>query len=178
MSSPTGLQARKLWTSEDLAAHLGVSGAQVRKLACLGELPGFQVGSQWRFDPDYLMEWRHEPQAARGTTSSARWRTGSPELPVVQRLAGHSQLAIEHHQRVVSWLLSSRLDRRECTSLSWRARLCVLVLRWYQPLGNAYAALLLRLCDAALSCPVSGSRLIATQIPSPSKRTPARSISW
>ncbi len=48
----------------------------------------------------------------------------------------------------------------------------------YQPLENAYAALLLRLCDAARSLPVSGSRLIATQIPSPPKRTPAKSISW
>src|SRR5579864_2188675 len=43
---------------------------------------------------------------------------------------------------------------------------------------QATAALLFRLCDAARSAPVFGSRLIATHSPSPPNRTVDESYSW
>ncbi len=39
----------EIWTAEEVAGYLGVSDDTVRSEAKKKKLPGFQVGSMWRF---------------------------------------------------------------------------------------------------------------------------------
>jgi excisionase family DNA binding protein len=41
----------------EIAARLGVNSTTVYRLAQKGRLPGFKVGSQWRFSEDQLDLW-------------------------------------------------------------------------------------------------------------------------
>ena len=41
----------------EVAAKLGVNSTTVYRLAQKGTLPGFKVGSQWRFSGDQLESW-------------------------------------------------------------------------------------------------------------------------
>lgn len=51
----------RLLTAEELAAWLGVSVAVVYKEARAGRIPGRQVGREWRFLLDAVVEWFHHP---------------------------------------------------------------------------------------------------------------------
>ena len=42
---------------EDVAKHFGVNTTTVYRLAQRGQLPGFKVGGQWRFNRDMLEAW-------------------------------------------------------------------------------------------------------------------------
>ena len=42
---------------EDVAKSFGVTPTTVYRLAQKGELPGFKIGSQWRFSQDMLESW-------------------------------------------------------------------------------------------------------------------------
>ena len=44
-------------TVQGLAARLGINSTTVYRLAQRGALPGFKVGSQWRFSEDMLQAW-------------------------------------------------------------------------------------------------------------------------
>ena len=49
--------ADEVLTIEEVAAYLKVSTKTVRRLVQRGELPGFQVGNQWRFKRQELDDW-------------------------------------------------------------------------------------------------------------------------
>ena len=42
---------------EEVAKRFGVTATTVYRLAQRGELPGFKVGSQWRFSQEMLESW-------------------------------------------------------------------------------------------------------------------------
>ena len=42
---------------EDVAKHFGVTPTTVYRLAQKGDLPGFKIGSQWRFSQEMLESW-------------------------------------------------------------------------------------------------------------------------
>lgn len=42
---------------EEVATRFGVTATTVYRLAQRGELPGFKVGSQWRFSQEMLESW-------------------------------------------------------------------------------------------------------------------------
>ena len=44
-------------TIEDVAGYFGVTPTTVYRLAQKGELPGFKIGSQWRFSQEMLESW-------------------------------------------------------------------------------------------------------------------------
>ena len=44
-------------TVEEVAMRFGVNTATVYRLAQHGKLPGFKVGSQWRFSAEMLERW-------------------------------------------------------------------------------------------------------------------------
>jgi excisionase family DNA binding protein len=46
-----------IWTTDEVAAYLKISPDMVRLEARKGRLPGFQVGSLWRFRRDRIEEW-------------------------------------------------------------------------------------------------------------------------
>ena len=44
-------------TTAEVAKHLKVHPSMVCKMAKCGELPGFKIGSAWRFDPAQIEGW-------------------------------------------------------------------------------------------------------------------------
>ena len=44
-------------TVQDVAKHFGITPTTVYRLAQRGILPGFKLGSQWRFSQDMLDGW-------------------------------------------------------------------------------------------------------------------------
>lgn len=52
----TGLSGPKL-TADEVAKLLKVHLTTVYKMAKRGELPGFKIGSDWRFDPAQIDGW-------------------------------------------------------------------------------------------------------------------------
>lgn len=48
---------RAYLTVEEVAERFGVNTTTVYRLVARGRLPGFKVGSQWRFNPDRLDQW-------------------------------------------------------------------------------------------------------------------------
>ena len=44
----------EIWTVADVAAHLHVSDDTVRKAVAAGQIPGYKIGSQWRFNRDVV----------------------------------------------------------------------------------------------------------------------------
>jgi excisionase family DNA binding protein len=46
-----------LWDSEQTARYLKIHPRTVVRKARAGEIPGFQIGNQWRFRPSDLDQW-------------------------------------------------------------------------------------------------------------------------
>jgi excisionase family DNA binding protein len=47
----------KPWTTEEAAKFLQVHPRTVTRMAVLGELPAFRIGSHWRFIPSDIESW-------------------------------------------------------------------------------------------------------------------------
>jgi len=56
----SGLLANKMLTAQELAAYLRVNRSTVYRLLKKGELPGFRIGSEWRFRIDEVNRWFKE----------------------------------------------------------------------------------------------------------------------
>jgi excisionase family DNA binding protein len=48
---------REILTTAELAQFLRCNRSTINKLAKRGELPGFRVGSDWRFRAQEILEW-------------------------------------------------------------------------------------------------------------------------
>jgi excisionase family DNA binding protein len=48
---------QKPWNTEETADFLGIHARTVTRLAKSGELPGFRIGTHWRFLPSDLDAW-------------------------------------------------------------------------------------------------------------------------
>jgi excisionase family DNA binding protein len=46
-----------LWSDRQIATAIGMSVKRVQELARTGQLPGFKVGRNWRFDPNAVRSW-------------------------------------------------------------------------------------------------------------------------
>jgi excisionase family DNA binding protein len=44
------VDSKKLWDVEDVCRETGLAGPTVRQMANKGELPGFKIGRQFRFE--------------------------------------------------------------------------------------------------------------------------------
>lgn len=53
MASPT-----KVMTVNELAEYLRVHRSTIYRLLKKGQLPGFKIGSDWRFNVEVIDEWR------------------------------------------------------------------------------------------------------------------------
>jgi excisionase family DNA binding protein len=47
----------KMLTAQELAVYLRVNRSTVYRLLKRGELPGFRIGSEWRFHVDEINRW-------------------------------------------------------------------------------------------------------------------------
>lgn len=57
----------ELMAMKELAAYLRVSVSTIKRMLKQGELPGFQVGASWRFDPAAIDSWiKHARRAGLG----------------------------------------------------------------------------------------------------------------
>jgi excisionase family DNA binding protein len=53
------LPKRTVYTVKELAEYLGIHTSTVYRLLKRDQLPGFKVGSDWRFNEDDIEVWRH-----------------------------------------------------------------------------------------------------------------------
>ena len=56
-SLKSGLLANRMLTAQELAVYLRVNRSTVYRLLKKGELPGFRIGSEWRFRMDEVNRW-------------------------------------------------------------------------------------------------------------------------
>jgi excisionase family DNA binding protein len=56
----SNLLANRMLTAQELAAYLRVNRSTVYRLLKKGELPGFRIGSEWRFRIDEVNRWFRE----------------------------------------------------------------------------------------------------------------------
>jgi excisionase family DNA binding protein len=59
-SLDTTLMTNRMLTAQELAAYLRVNRSTVYRLLKKGELPGFRIGSEWRFRIDEVNRWFRE----------------------------------------------------------------------------------------------------------------------
>jgi excisionase family DNA binding protein len=48
-----------VWGCEEAAVFLRIHPKTVKRLASMGNLPGFRIGNRWRFRPSELDAWAH-----------------------------------------------------------------------------------------------------------------------
>jgi excisionase family DNA binding protein len=60
-----------IFTIKELSEHLRVHPTTIYRLLRQGRLPGFRVGSNWRFSREAIEQWERE-QAGRSTGVSRR----------------------------------------------------------------------------------------------------------
>jgi excisionase family DNA binding protein len=56
--------AAKVLTVNELAEYLRVHRSTIYRLLKKGQLPGFKIGSDWRFNVEVIDEWRLKQGAA------------------------------------------------------------------------------------------------------------------
>jgi len=71
-----GAQGDQIFTIKELSEHLRVHPTTIYRLLRQGRLPGFRVGSNWRFSREAIELWERE-QAGRAATSPPRRRRGA-----------------------------------------------------------------------------------------------------
>lgn len=64
-------QEKKIFTIKELSEHLRVHPTTIYRLLRQGRLPGFRVGSNWRFSRETIERWEHE-QAGLGGELAGR----------------------------------------------------------------------------------------------------------
>jgi excisionase family DNA binding protein len=53
----TGMMRRKFLTVDELSEYLHVHKTTIYRMLKQGKLPGFRVGTDWRFDVDVVEQW-------------------------------------------------------------------------------------------------------------------------
>src|SRR5512146_1959663 len=66
-------QSDQIFTIKELSEHLRVHPTTIYRLLRQGRLPGFRVGSNWRFSREAIEMWERE-QAGRSAASPPRRR--------------------------------------------------------------------------------------------------------
>lgn len=69
-------QSDQIFTIKELSEHLRVHPTTIYRLLRQGRLPGFRVGSNWRFSREAIEIWERE-QAGRPAEASPRRRRGA-----------------------------------------------------------------------------------------------------
>lgn len=64
-------QEKKIFTIKELSEHLRVHPTTIYRLLRQGRLPGFRVGSNWRFSRETIERWEYE-QAGLGGELAGR----------------------------------------------------------------------------------------------------------
>jgi excisionase family DNA binding protein len=60
---PSMAPAEEIFTIKELSQHLRVHPTTIYRLLRQGRLPGFRVGSNWRFNRDAIEKWEREQAA-------------------------------------------------------------------------------------------------------------------
>jgi excisionase family DNA binding protein len=61
-----GAESTRMFTVKELAGYLRVHPSTVYRLMRAHQLPGFKVGSDWRFSLEDVEQWRHARMAPSG----------------------------------------------------------------------------------------------------------------
>jgi excisionase family DNA binding protein len=72
-SMPQVSPSDQIFTIKELSEHLRVHPTTIYRLLRQGRLPGFRVGSNWRFSREAIEQWERE-QAGRAAASPPRRR--------------------------------------------------------------------------------------------------------
>ncbi len=72
--TPTMATADEIFTIKELSEHLRVHPTTIYRLLRQGRLPGFRVGSNWRFNRGAIEQWEREQAAAPGVVITRKRR--------------------------------------------------------------------------------------------------------
>jgi excisionase family DNA binding protein len=72
-NTPQVSPSDQIFTIRELSEHLRVHPTTIYRLLRQGRLPGFRVGSNWRFSREAIEQWERE-QAGRAPASPPRRR--------------------------------------------------------------------------------------------------------
>ncbi len=67
--APPPSQRAEIITMSELASYLNCHEATIRRLLQKGEIPGFKLGSDWRFNLRSIEEWRKKRMTNKPATS-------------------------------------------------------------------------------------------------------------
>ena len=71
---PSMAAAEEIFTIKELSQHLRVHPTTIYRLLRQGRLPGFRVGSNWRFNRDAIEKWEREQVAGPSAVIAHRPR--------------------------------------------------------------------------------------------------------
>jgi excisionase family DNA binding protein len=65
------VKLKKIMLVKDVAQFLGVHPLTVQKYARCGKIPGFKIGTQWRFDSKHIRKWLKDRSIALDTVDKS-----------------------------------------------------------------------------------------------------------
>jgi excisionase family DNA binding protein len=68
-------QSDQIFTIKELSEHLRVHPTTIYRLLRQGRLPGFRVGSNWRFSREAIEQWERDQAGRAGGSPPRRRRT-------------------------------------------------------------------------------------------------------
>ena len=54
------VNTKEIMTTKEVAEYLSIHPLTVHKYARAGKIPGFKIGTDWRFHKKYIEKWIHE----------------------------------------------------------------------------------------------------------------------
>lgn len=63
-------ELKKIMKVEDVAQYLGVHPLTVQKYAREGKIPGFKIGTEWRFERKHIQKWVKEKSSFKTVDKS------------------------------------------------------------------------------------------------------------
>lgn len=96
--------ASGLMSVKDVAEYLSIHRMTAYKLANTGELPGFKIGGQWRFQKDVLDAWiaegANKATLAKGTTVKRKQRDTAKQINELVRIYEACQDSSDSNEEV------------------------------------------------------------------------------
>ena len=99
----------KVLTVNELAEYLRVHRSTIYRLLKKGQLPGFKIGSDWRFNVEVIDEWRLRQGPRRAGRGRGRLAGGSQRRDRISLNSKYPRFCLTRSAAEVSSISDSRL---------------------------------------------------------------------
>src|ERR1039458_4194046 len=99
----------KVLTVNELAEYLRVHRSTIYRLLKKGQLPGFKIGSDWRFNVEVIDEWRLRQGSGVLQEERADFRRGAYRRRAISLNSKYPRFRLTRSAAEVSSILDSRL---------------------------------------------------------------------